>query len=230
MDCSPPGSSVHGILQARILEWVLISFSRWSSWPRDRTCLLHLLHCRRILYLLSHWGSSWGIAFEAISGSWNPYHQEMGCAALSVRIQSRNRKCISCFKREHLIQIIGKQLLENEKGQERNESIIKRVTARSSYHPYLWGIIGKRVESFQFRYLFLWLCRVLVAACGILDLYCGMGTLSCRMWDLVPWPEIKPRPPALGVSSLSHGPPGKSWNHFSLEARTRFTNKKLDTS
>ena len=37
MDCSPPGSSIHGILQARILEWVSISFSRGSSQPRDRT-------------------------------------------------------------------------------------------------------------------------------------------------------------------------------------------------
>ena len=37
MDCSPPGPSVHRILQARILEWVAISFSRWSSWPRDGT-------------------------------------------------------------------------------------------------------------------------------------------------------------------------------------------------
>ena len=37
MDCSPPGSSVHEILQARILEWVVISFSRGSSWPRDQT-------------------------------------------------------------------------------------------------------------------------------------------------------------------------------------------------
>ena len=37
MDCSPPGSSVHGILQARILRWVAISFSRGSSQPRDRT-------------------------------------------------------------------------------------------------------------------------------------------------------------------------------------------------
>ena len=36
-DCSPPGSSVHGILQARILEWVVISFSRGSSQPRDQT-------------------------------------------------------------------------------------------------------------------------------------------------------------------------------------------------
>ena len=37
MDCSPSGSSVHGILQARILEWVAIPFSRRSSWPRDPT-------------------------------------------------------------------------------------------------------------------------------------------------------------------------------------------------
>ena len=37
MDCSLPGSSVHGILQARILEWVAISILRGSSWPRDRT-------------------------------------------------------------------------------------------------------------------------------------------------------------------------------------------------
>ena len=36
MDCSPPGSSVHEIFQARILEWVAISFSRGSSQPRDR--------------------------------------------------------------------------------------------------------------------------------------------------------------------------------------------------
>ena len=40
MDCSPPGSSVHGILQTRILQWVAISFSRGSSLPRDWTASL----------------------------------------------------------------------------------------------------------------------------------------------------------------------------------------------
>ena len=39
MDCSPPVSSAHGILQARIWEWVVISFSRGSSRPRDWTCV-----------------------------------------------------------------------------------------------------------------------------------------------------------------------------------------------
>ena len=54
MDCSPPGSSVHGILQARIPQWVAIPFSRGSSWLRNQT---GLLHCRLILYRLSHQGS-----------------------------------------------------------------------------------------------------------------------------------------------------------------------------
>ena len=42
VDCSPPGSSVHGIFQARVLEWVAISFSRGSSQPRDRTQVSHI--------------------------------------------------------------------------------------------------------------------------------------------------------------------------------------------
>ena len=43
MNCSLPGSSVHGIFQARILEWVAISFSRGSSRPRDRTQVSHIV-------------------------------------------------------------------------------------------------------------------------------------------------------------------------------------------
>ena len=42
MDCSPPSSSVRGILQARMLEWVAISFSRGSSRPRDLTQVSHI--------------------------------------------------------------------------------------------------------------------------------------------------------------------------------------------
>ena len=41
MDCSPSGFSVHGVFQARTLEWVAISFSRRSSWPRDWTWVSH---------------------------------------------------------------------------------------------------------------------------------------------------------------------------------------------
>ena len=42
VDCSLPGSSLHGILQARILEWVAIPVSRGSSQPRDRTWVSHI--------------------------------------------------------------------------------------------------------------------------------------------------------------------------------------------
>ena len=51
MDCSSPGSSVHGILQARILEWVAMPSSRGSSWLRDRTHVSNV-SCtdRQVLY------------------------------------------------------------------------------------------------------------------------------------------------------------------------------------
>ena len=42
MDCSSPGSSVHGILQARILECVAMPFSRGSPWPRDLTSISYV--------------------------------------------------------------------------------------------------------------------------------------------------------------------------------------------
>ena len=55
MDCSPSGSSVHEILQARILEWVAISLLQ-RIFPTERLNLA-LPHCRQILYHLSHQGS-----------------------------------------------------------------------------------------------------------------------------------------------------------------------------
>ena len=61
MDCSPPGSSIHGIYQARVLEWVAISFSRRSSWPRDWTQVSRI--AGRCFYHLSHQKSScWSIS------------------------------------------------------------------------------------------------------------------------------------------------------------------------
>ena len=54
MDCGLPGSSIYGTLQARILEWVAISFS--EIFP-TQGLTLGLLHCRQTLYHLSHQGS-----------------------------------------------------------------------------------------------------------------------------------------------------------------------------
>ena len=59
MDCSLPGFSIHGIFQVRILEWVVIYFSRRFSRPRDWTHI-SWISCigRQVLYQLSHQGSS----------------------------------------------------------------------------------------------------------------------------------------------------------------------------
>ena len=65
-DCSPPGSSVNGILKEKILEWVALSFSRGSS---SRGMNLSLLHCRQILHHLSHQGSpiSHSVQFSSVA-------------------------------------------------------------------------------------------------------------------------------------------------------------------
>ena len=72
---SPLGSSVHGILQARILEWAAISFSR--DWLGFQTKGLNtgFLHCRQILHCLSHQGSPRtleGVAYPFFRGSSQP--------------------------------------------------------------------------------------------------------------------------------------------------------------
>ena len=58
LDCSPAGSSVHGILQARILEWVAMPSSRGSSRPRNQTHVSYI-SCigRQVLYHWRHLGS-----------------------------------------------------------------------------------------------------------------------------------------------------------------------------
>ena len=57
VDCSPPGSSVHGILQARVLDWAAMPSSRSASRPRDRTCIC-LLRWQADSLSLNHLGSS----------------------------------------------------------------------------------------------------------------------------------------------------------------------------
>ena len=83
MDCSPPSSSVHRISQARTLEWVAISFSRGSSWPRDRTHVSCI--GRQILY---HWATrespaKWRFAnphcVASLSGSFETVYVRMFC-------------------------------------------------------------------------------------------------------------------------------------------------------
>ena len=83
VDYSPPGSSVLGILQARILEWVAILSSRKSSWPRDRTHVSYVSCSGR--WVLHHWatweapnflavpGSMWDFSSQDEEGKYNSY-------------------------------------------------------------------------------------------------------------------------------------------------------------
>ena len=80
MDCSPPGSSIHGMFQARILEWVAISFSKGTSWPRGSN--LRLLHCRQMPYRLSHKGSHRNTLIEYANSRANErlhFHFSLSC-------------------------------------------------------------------------------------------------------------------------------------------------------
>ena len=83
MDCSPPGSSVHGISQARILQWVAISFARVSSWPRDQTCIF-CFSCigRQILYHWTTWEAPWADwGIDKVNCPWWLSGKESACNA-----------------------------------------------------------------------------------------------------------------------------------------------------
>ena len=77
MDCSMPGSTVHGIFQARIMEWVALSFSRGSSQPRYQTCI----SCTG-MWILHHgatWASEKGMATHSSIVAWRiPWTEEPG--------------------------------------------------------------------------------------------------------------------------------------------------------
>ena len=69
MDCNPPGSSVQGILQARILEWVAIPLSRGYSWPRDQIWISHTTD--RFFYHLSYQRSNTCFWLDShLPGAW----------------------------------------------------------------------------------------------------------------------------------------------------------------
>ena len=94
MDCSPPGSPVHGILQKRRLEQAAISYSRVSSWPRDRThisCVVSFI----VKWILYHWAT-----WEAPVAS-STVMSSLGC--VSTGLVQRVAACIRSVDsiREH---------------------------------------------------------------------------------------------------------------------------------
>ena len=87
MDCSLPGSSVYGISQARILEWVVISYPGGSFWPKDQICIPYfgrqiLYHCSTFClchtFVWDHlnanqWRRTWEPLNEGERGEWKTW-------------------------------------------------------------------------------------------------------------------------------------------------------------
>ena len=116
MDYSLPGSSLHGIFQARILEWVDISFSRRSSQPRDWTQVSHIVgkgftvwanrevrphgdiaERRAKFYFLSG-GSSDAKELSCFGGIFTPTHYFIANAALSTAgVRNRESTCVGLY-------------------------------------------------------------------------------------------------------------------------------------
>ena len=88
MDCSPPGSSVHGILQARVLEWVAMPSSRVSSWPRDQTPVSHIVGRFFTIWATREDSSDSGRLFQFILLS-----NEQISSAETKKITDKKRMC-----------------------------------------------------------------------------------------------------------------------------------------
>ena len=212
MDCSPPGSSVHEISQARILEWVAISFSRGSSQPRDRT---------RVSCTAGRFFTDWATreALESESESevaqsnglyptrllcpWDSpgKNTEVGHSGMFFAVWGSSLLLLSTNSsiHPHFLSI------------SQDSSILScqliLQTADRSTQPYLslesrdlschmcWECFFKNIHSF------IWLHQVLVLGCGI---------FSCDMWHLVPSQGSNLGPLHWEWGVLATGPPGQS--------------------
>ena len=93
VDCSLPGSSVHGISQTWILEWVAISFSRVSSWPRDQT---HVSCVGR--WIRYHWATSTTINLT--------YLIQHNCRLYRIRVFTTSLKTFSFVVVSHRLLLV----------------------------------------------------------------------------------------------------------------------------
>jgi len=116
MDYNPPGSSVHGISQARILEWVAIPFSRGSAWPRDPTQVSCI--AVRFFYHLSHQGRYFNFLIVCLISYQTQWLQEehLLCAVY-------NHKCLMSWwwtGKTGVLQSMGSQRVRHEWATELN--------------------------------------------------------------------------------------------------------------
>ena len=92
LDCRPPGSSAHGISQARILKWVAISSSRGSSQPRDWTCI-YWFFCIVGGFFFTWWVTKEAPMINILGSNWMLENRDEACFDLPLqRITTQQRK------------------------------------------------------------------------------------------------------------------------------------------
>ena len=192
MDYSPPGSSVHGIFQTRILEWVAIPFSRGSSQPRDQTWVSCIAGSFFTVWAMRE-ASSISLSFLETFIIWlKSLLPGLHCGIWTL----------SCSMQD-LIPWSG---------------IKPRPPAlgTQSLSPWTTREVPIFFLTCIYSFIYFWLCRVLVAARRIFLLRACLAVVVCRLscpvasGILVPGPRIKLMSCALVGRFLTTGPPGKS--------------------
>ena len=131
MDCSQPGSSVHGLSQARILEWVAIFFSGGSSWPRNWTGISYI--GRWFFFLpLSHQGS--------------PYILQIGPPLFSNRQQARKQSLCSFLELQRIRIPLPSQISQSERKQALNLVSVIAIYRVTEGFVYLCSYISRLYE------------------------------------------------------------------------------------
>ena len=130
MDCSPPGSSVHGIFQARILEWVAVFLSRVSSQHRDQTHISHI---------------SGGFFTVWATREAQEYWNGLPCPPSRESSQPRDPTQVSCIAGRLLAEPPGKPM-ENQIPENRAKKEWKVVVLRK----WNWGLQRDRFFFIKF--------------------------------------------------------------------------------
>ena len=183
MDCSPPGSSVHGILQARILQQAVISYSRGSSQLRHQTHI-SCIFCvgRQTLYHQHHLGSP-------IPSSSVHNNNSLSLQAWFLekwKLPYNAWKSASLYSTESLVSL-------------------QRISSWSL--PCVCAYLLSRVRLFVTPWT---VAHQPPLSMGILQP--RILEFSCPPQGDLPNPGVEPRSPALQVNSLSSEPPGKPKN------------------
>ena len=169
MDCGLPGSSVCGILRARILEWVAMPFSRGSLQPKDWTWL----SCgRQILYHLSCQGSPFG-----------PNECCPRVQLLSGRTPAPTKRQVS--HSPHTQNILGRQGNHSRRSHSREGEVGRHIIVTVPWK--LWNIAGYMVTRSPWTRNRKGLFFLLFKKYLFLFIYLAVSGLSCSVWDLLLW-------------------------------------------